>query len=183
VIVAGAGDGLVTESGSRRRNALLLLLPGYAAVAAAAAASLTAPPAASALPLAPLGKVTARIGGAKLVGRSAKEVAAILQADIAQRRYLITGELTAEVFADDARFVDPTNDVVGLARYVTALQLLFDPDASTLTLRDIRVTAPSVIEADYELGGRLRFPWRPRVAPYEGVVVGCGVCCVCCDFS
>ena len=159
--------GTVTESSSRRDAVLLL------SGAAVAAAGCAAAPVADALPLAPLGRVTTRIGGDKLVGRGADVVAASLQADVAQRRYLITGDLTPELFADDCRFVDPTNDVVGLSRYVTAMRLLFDPAASTLTLRGIRVAAPRVIEADYALEGRLKFPWRPRVTPYEGVFLSC----------
>jgi hypothetical protein len=31
----------------------------------------------------------------------------------------VTGDLTPEVFADDCRFRDPTNDVSGLSRYLT----------------------------------------------------------------
>ncbi len=113
------------------------------------------------------------------------------------------------------RFVDPTNDVSGLSRYLTALGILFDPEfskvgstraqssddglapretcAMQVILRDIRVTSPRTIEAEYTSGGYLReqvslhaleaifqkdycairscrqyFPWRPKVEAYNG---------------
>ena len=51
------------------------------------------------------------------------------------------------MFADDCRFIDPTNDVVGLSRYLTALGLLFDPATSSVELYNIKVASPTTIEA------------------------------------
>lgn len=120
---------------------------------------------ASALPLAPLGAVKA-VGGAKRVGLSADEVAAILKEDLVTGQYFVTGNLTREVFDDNCRFKDPTNDVRGLSRYLTALGLLFDPKDSEVKLTNIEVTSPTTIETDGTLRGYLRFPWHPRVDPY-----------------
>lgn len=72
------------------------------------------------------------------------------------------------MFADDCRFRDPTNDIRGLSRYVKALGLLFDASHSAVRLRSIRVTAPDTIEAEWHLGGYLKFPWHPRVEPFTG---------------
>ena len=44
--------------------------------------------------------------------------------------YPISGDLTPEIFRDDCRFVDPTNDVTS-SRYRKALTILFDPNEST----------------------------------------------------
>lgn len=52
--------------------------------------------------------------------------------------------------------------------YCQALGILFDPQSSFVKLKSIKVSGPSTIEADYESGGYLKFPWKPRVAPYEG---------------
>lgn len=41
----------------------------------------------------------------------------ILARDLRDGQYFVTGDLTLEVFADDCRFRDPTNDIVGLSRY------------------------------------------------------------------
>jgi hypothetical protein len=49
----------------------------------------------------------------------------MLANDLAVGQYFVTGNLTKELFADDCRFKDPTNDIVGLARYVK----VFSPSA------------------------------------------------------
>lgn len=162
VCAGGAPAGASPSLPSRR---VTLSLPFIAAAAAAAAER------AAATPLAPLGRVGTRQGGDKLTGLPIEEVRDILARDLAERQYFVSGNLTSEVFADDARFTDPTNDVVGLARYTRALDLLFDPAHSAVRLKGIRVTGPSTIEADYVMGGYLKFPWNPRVAPFEGHIV------------
>lgn len=121
----------------------------------------------TAVPLAPLGPVT-RIGGDKRVGLSTDEIKEILAKDISEGQYFVTGKLTREVFADDCRcvlaracrsdacnahapcimlisglrasprFVDPTNDVTGLSKYVTALGILFDPQYSKVCVQRSR---------------------------------------------
>ncbi|GAB4818337.1 hypothetical protein N2152v2_005383 [Parachlorella kessleri] len=128
------------------------------------------PPPADALPLAPLGGVE-RVGGSKLTGLTVEQVKDILARDLSAGQYFVTGNLTREVFADDCQFKDPTNDVTGLSRYTKALGLLFDPEYSVVRLRSISVAGPRTIEADYVSGGYLKFPWHPRVEPYEGHII------------
>ena len=53
----------------------------------------------------------------KLVGVAPSELALLLAADLGERKYIVTGDLTASLFADDCNFVDPNNAVRGLARY------------------------------------------------------------------
>ena len=118
----------------------------------------------------PLGRAEP-VGGAKLRGQSDEAVARVLEADLRDAQYFVTGQLTPEVFADDCRFVDPTNDVVGLSRYVKALGVLFDPAHSAVGLEEIEVRGSREVAARFLLGGYLRFPWRPYVAPFEGEVV------------
>jgi hypothetical protein len=125
---------------------------------------------AEALPLAPLGKVET-VGGRKLTNLPPQEVADILARNLRDGQYFVTGDLTPEIFADDCRFKDPTNDVKGLSRYITALGILFDANYSRVQLLDIQVTGPNTIEAKWTLGGYLKFPWHPRVAPFEGKTV------------
>lgn len=83
-------------------------------------------------------------------------------------QYFVTGQLTRAIFLDDCRFVDPTNDIVGLNRYIKALDLLFDPALSKVELLNIQVTSPSTIEAEWTLGGQLKLPWRPKVTTFTG---------------
>ena len=58
-----------------------------------------------------------------------------LPAKIDQGKYILTGNLTSEIFADDCRFVDPNNAVEGLAKYRQALALLFDPAEAWVSKR------------------------------------------------
>ena len=60
------------------------------------------------------------------------------------------------------------NSLLNIDDTLQALGLLFDPEYSMVRLRSIRVAGPRTIEADYVSGGYLRFPWHPRVEPYEG---------------
>ena len=69
------------------------------------------------------------------------------------------------------RFVDPTNDVTGLSRYRKALTILFDPARSEVKLKQIRVSGPDSIEADWTLGGYLKLPWQPYIDTIDGHTV------------
>lgn len=69
--------------------------------------------------------------------------------------------------------MDPTNDVVGLSRYINALQILFDPRYSGVKLLSIKATGTATVEATWVLGGYLKFPWNPRVEPFTGVHAAC----------
>mmetsp|Transcript_398 Transcript_398/g.915 ORF Transcript_398/g.915 Transcript_398/m.915 type:complete len:228 (+) Transcript_398:157-840(+) len=125
---------------------------------------------ASAVPLAPLGKVS-RVG-AKRINLNIEEIKDILESDLSQGQYFINpGGLTTEIFADNCRFKDPTNDVVGLSRYLKALELLFDPSRSKVTLKSIRVSGPKQITAEWTLGGFLKFAWNPCVKTFTGKAI------------
>ncbi|DBA84805.1 TPA: hypothetical protein ACH3X1_005840 [Trebouxia sp. C0004] len=126
---------------------------------------------AQAIPLAPLGRNSDTIGGPKLQQPSLKQVQGILAKDLADGQYFVTGNLTPEIFADDCRFVDPTNDVTGLSRYHKALTILFDPAQSEVKLKQIRVSGPATVEADWTLGGVLKLPWQPRIQTISGHTV------------
>ena len=103
---------------------------------------------------------------------NAERVAAILKDDLERRRYFFTGALTRDVFADDCRFIDPTTDVKGVTRYINAIQSLFDDERSTIEATEsAHVTSATTIECDYVASGTLKFPWTPKIAPYEGHVI------------
>ena len=122
-----------------------------------------------AIPLAPLGKALSYAN--KRTDLKAEEVKDVLEKGLRAGKYFINSSgMPTEVFDDDCRFVDPTNDVVGLSRYVKALDLLFVTENSQLDLLEIAVVDSKTIEAKYVLGGYLKFPWKPCVKPYSGVV-------------
>ena len=108
----------------------------------------------------------------KRKGLPLAEVAKVIEADLRERKYILTGDMTTSVFSDEARFQDPNNAVDGLSRYKTALSLLFRPEESGL--EDVRVTVnqgANTIEADYVAYGTLKLPWRPSIAPWAGHIV------------
>lgn len=140
---------------------------------------------AQSLQLAPLGKAAQsiylrgsaserrerRLGQGKKLDLDAAQIAAILKDDIAIREYFITGNLTEAIFAEECRFSDPTNTVTGLNRYLNALDILFDPNESSVRLIDISVLDSNHIQAKWILGGLLKLPWKPLIKPYEGTCV------------
>lgn len=155
--------------------AALLQLPAAAAVPGELPAELRKYTA-----LAPLGRADRKIGGAKriclpdVLPECLPQLADILARDLERGAngrggYPISGDLRPEIFRDDCRFVDPTNDVRSLAKYQRALTILFDPAESTVKV----VTAPAVdaarnaITATIRSEGVLQLPWRPRIAPWE----------------
>jgi hypothetical protein len=167
-----------------------------AATLAAAAAARA--PSALALPLAPLGPVVPFETSPKRTGLTSEQMAVsdpdapasrvlqrahhaaslltsrthtqeVIGRDISVGKYFINGAgLSQEVFADDCRFRDPTNDIVGLKRYVTALDILFDAASSSVALLSVRASGPREVTAVWTLGGYLKLPWHPYVPPFEG---------------
>ena len=96
----------------------------------------------------------------------------VIARDLSEGQYFVNSAgLTRAVFADDCRFRDPTTDVVGLARYAAALDVLFDRDASRVTLLEARATGPRQVTAAWTLEGYLKLPWHPYVPPFRGVAV------------
>ena len=107
-------------------------------------------------------------------GLPPSEVAAILERDLRDNKYILTGQLTRSVFSDGCRFVDPNNAVDGLSKYTQALSLLFRPEQSTLEGVSVAVKSdrsggsPVIIEADYTASGVLKLPWSPKIEPWAG---------------
>lgn len=76
---------------------------------------------AKAAPLAPLGGVVKDYGGSKDRNLPIEEIKERLRRGLGVDEYFVTGRIPAEIFDDACRFVDPTNDVTGLSRYVTCV--------------------------------------------------------------
>eukprot|EP00747_Dinoflagellata_sp_TGD_P170513 gnl/TRDRNA2_/TRDRNA2_202271_c0_seq1.p1 gnl/TRDRNA2_/TRDRNA2_202271_c0~~gnl/TRDRNA2_/TRDRNA2_202271_c0_seq1.p1 ORF type:complete len:283 (+),score=48.36 gnl/TRDRNA2_/TRDRNA2_202271_c0_seq1:63-911(+) len=130
--------------------------------------------------LAPLGRADDRIGPEKLrcVGSDGTDskcmqaLAALLEHDVLygateKGGYFISGDIRPEIFADDCRFVDPTNDVASLARYKKALEILFDPRKSEISLLQKPVVDGEFINAEIASSGVLKLPWSPRIDPWS----------------
>lgn len=163
---------------------MAMCAPVQAEAAADAPAVAAAPPAVAASPAAPPavgrpfdwsgvwnGDGPGDAALPKRTGLSASEVAAVLARDLSERKYILTGQMSTQVFSDECRFVDPNNAVTGLAKYRQALSLLFDPQQSELSRVTVAVAqgrGGRVIEADYVASGVLKLPWRPRISAWAG---------------
>lgn len=69
------------------------------------------------------------------------------------------------------RISDPTGVIWGVKLYKVILARLFDPQRSSVKLKNISVTGPSNIEAAWTKQGFLQLPWNPYLTPQEGKTV------------
>ena len=132
-----------------------------------------AAPAARGIPLAPLGGIREVAGGKRTPDELTADVVkdALREGLAGPSGYFVNPDvMPTAVFADDAIFADPTNTVTGLSRYIKALGILFDTEASNASLIDIAVVDDVTIAGTYEASGTLKLPWRPCVRPYTGRV-------------
>jgi len=84
--------------------------------------------------------------------------------------YIISGDMSDDLFRDDCVFVDPTNRVRGLQRYRSALRILFDPErSSTRLLGPLQVDSDTrTITGRYRCRGFLQLLlWNPYVTSFE----------------
>jgi hypothetical protein len=126
--------------------------------------------------LAPLGKFER--SSEKTYNLSLDELARRLQNDLlsgasGQGGYILTGDLSPELFRDDCVFVDPTNRVSSLSQYQKAIRILFDADRSKISLLDsFAVDEESrTIQGRYRSRGFIKLPWQPYVTSYESNIV------------
>lgn len=127
--------------------------------------------------LAPLGKAK-RSSADKTYDLSLNEIAQRLENDLVhgatgQGGYILTGDLSTDLFRDDCAFVDPTNRVTSLSQYQKALRILFDPELSTIRMVDPLVVDEETrsIKGRYRSRGFLQLPWKPYVTAYESTIV------------
>ena len=71
----------------------------------------------------------------------------------------------------NCRISDPTGVIWGIQLYRIIIARLFDPQRSSLKLKKISVTGPSVIEAVWVKEGFLQLPWNPYLTTQEGKTV------------
>ena len=79
-----------------------------------------------------IGAGSAPVSAPKRTGLTTEAIASELRRDLSTGKYILTGDLTAELFRDECHFEDPNNAVDGLQKYRQALSLLFDPNHSEL---------------------------------------------------
>ena len=104
----------------------------------------------------------------KRTGLTVSQVSEILTRDLSEKQYILTGNLSPEIFRDDCTFVDPNNAVKGLSKYRQALSFLFDPEQSEVHAVRGTISASGKLEVNYIASGVLKLPWRPKIAPWSG---------------
>jgi hypothetical protein len=130
--------------------------------------------------LAPLGKAQVSSTSTKTYHLSLHDLAARLQHDLLlgatsnqpNQGYILTGDLSTDLFRDDCDFIDPTNRVQSLSQYQQALRILFDPTTSYISLvTPLTVDEPTrTITGVYRSRGYLKLPWYPSVTSYESTI-------------
>lgn len=85
--------------------------------------------------------------------------------------YFLTGDLSQDIFRDDCVFSDPTNSVNDLARYQSALRILFDPDTSVVQLLGSLQIDGRTLTGRIRSRGYLQLPWHPYVTAYESKII------------
>jgi hypothetical protein len=128
--------------------------------------------------LAPLNRNTQTAASFKSLHLSLDEIAARLTRDLTvgatgQGSYIVTGNLSTDIFWDTCSFVDPTNKVDNLQQYQTALTILFDPATSHVDLLEPLTVnqVDNTITGRYRCRGTLKLPWHPVVTAFESDIV------------
>lgn len=92
------------------------------------------------------------------------EIASRLTSDLTvgatgQGSYIVTGDLSDDIFRDTCSFIDPTNKVDSLQQYQRALTILFDPVTSSVDLLEPLTVnkVDSTITGRYRCRGTLKF--------------------------
>lgn len=90
-----------------------------------------------------------------------------------QGGYIVSGDLSTDIFLDDCTFVDPNNRVNSLSQYKRALSILFDPKQSCIQLLGpLKVDETArTISGRFRSRGFLQLPWKPYVTAYEADIV------------
>lgn len=128
--------------------------------------------------LAPLGPAQPSFVADKTTGLSLEKLAERLTKDLTMGStgrggYIISGDLSADLFRDDCVFLDPTNRVSSLSQYQRALQILFDTDRSSIELIGPLIVDPErrEISGRFRSQGMLKLPWKPYVTEYQSDIV------------
>jgi Uncharacterized conserved protein (DUF2358) len=119
-----------------------------------------------------------KAGAEKFTSLSSDELANRLARDLAfgsteKGSYILTGDLSGDIFMDSCSFIDPTNKVDSLQKYQKALTILFDPATSRVDVLEApRVSSvDGTIRARYRCRGTLKLPWHPAVSAFESDIV------------
>ena len=132
--------------------------------------------------LAPLGQPKSTLPtSSKSQYLALEELAQLLTRDLTagatgKGSYIVSGDLSTNLFRDDCVFLDPTNRVTSLSQYQKALTILFDPNRSVVELLDPLTIVDqndgtTTIQGRFRSRGFLQLPWNPYITAYESNIV------------
>jgi len=96
-------------------------------------------------------------------GLSLQQLRDIIQEDFDERRCLVTGDLSQEIYADDCVFTDPQMTCKGLKKFVSGTKALFYAPKSELELLEpVYTVGENQIVAKWREVACFNIPFRPR---------------------
>jgi hypothetical protein len=100
---------------------------------------------------------------------SEEELKRIVTADVVERAFLVSADLTRDIYEDNASFTDEI-DTYSISQWISGTKKLFVPEGSRVTLvGDVKVT-PETVQFQFDEELMFRIPFRPVVS-LSGYVV------------
>jgi hypothetical protein len=100
---------------------------------------------------------------------SEDELKRIVTADVVERAFLVSADLTRDIYEDNASFTDEI-DTYSISQWISGTKKLFVPEGSRVTLvGDVQVT-PETVQFQFDEELMFRIPFRPVVS-LSGYVV------------
>ncbi|KAL3807952.1 hypothetical protein ACHAXA_006172 [Cyclostephanos tholiformis] len=96
-------------------------------------------------------------------------LAAILDYELHEREWFVTGMINPRYFDDDFVFQDPDVRITGVRNYAEGVRRIFDGDTSRADIISTVVNAeiPNTISVTWRLSGRVNIgPWGLPIKPY-----------------
>jgi hypothetical protein len=100
---------------------------------------------------------------------SEEELKRIVTADVVERAFLVSADLTRDIYEENASFTDEI-DTYSISQWISGTKKLFVPEGSRVTLvGDVQVT-PEAVQFQFDEELMFRIPFRPVVS-LSGYVV------------
>lgn len=108
------------------------------------------------------------IDTAKIPKVELKTLAAMLDYELYNKEWFVTGLVNPAYFANDFRFVDPDVTLTGIVEYARGVRRLFDQDTSRAQIVScvVNSTIPNTITVTWRLSGRVNIGPGLSIKPY-----------------
>jgi hypothetical protein len=101
---------------------------------------------------------------------SEEELKRIITSDVVERSFLVSADLTRDVYEEDATFTDEI-DTYSISQWISGTKKLFVPEGSRVTLvGDVQVT-PETVQFQFDEELMFRIPFRPVVSLSGNVIL------------